>query len=294
MISELNVTEKRLAKIKMETALRLLIFVGFLAFIVSGCATNNEPEEKTFTDIVWQDEFDVDGTLDPDLWTFDIGTGVEIFGQPGWGNNELQYYTDRPENVRVEDGMLLITAREESFGGSSFTSARILTRGKFERTFGRYEARIQLPWGPGIWPAFWLLGVDSNGIVNWPQTGEIDIMEYRGQEPAVIHGSVHGPGYSAGNAVTTRFTLRNGRFDTDFHLFAIEWSPNSIKFFVDDFMYNEITPDDADGEWVFNDNLFHIILNVAVGGTFVGPPSSQTPFPQTMKVDYVRVYGEPS
>jgi beta-glucanase (GH16 family) len=275
----------------MKTALRVIFCSYFLVFITSGCATNNEPE-MVYTDIIWQDEFDVDGSVNTDLWSFDIGTGAEQ-GIPGWGNQELQYYTDRPENVRVEDGKLLITARQESFEGSSYTSARILTRGKFQSTFGRYEARIQLPWGPGIWPAFWLLGVDSNGTVNWPQTGEIDIMEYRGQEPAVIHGSVHGPGYSAGNAVTRRYRLTDGRFDTDFYLFAIEWSPNSIKFFVDDVMYNEITPDDVNGEWVFNDNSFYIILNVAVGGTFVGPPSSQTSFPQTMKVDYVRVYGEP-
>ncbi|TVR35144.1 MAG: glycoside hydrolase family 16 protein [Balneolaceae bacterium] len=275
----------------MKTVPRYFFCSCLLVVITSACATNNEPD-ISFTEIIWQDEFDVDGSLDPDRWTFDIGTGVEQ-GIPGWGNQELQYYTDRPENVRVEDGNLLITARQESFEGSSYTSARILTRGKFQNTFGRYEASIQLPWGPGIWPAFWLLGDDSNGTEIWPQIGEIDIMEYRGQEPTVIHGSVHGPGYSAGNAVTARYTLSNGRFDTDFYLFAIEWSPNSIKFFVDDVMYNEITPDDVNGEWVFNDNSFYIILNVAVGGTFVGPPSSQTPFPQTMKVNYVRVYGEP-
>ncbi len=274
----------------MKTALKLLL----LSLIVSGCGTDNEPEEVTYTEIIWQDEFDAEGPLDPDKWTFDIGTGVEIFGQPGWGNNERQYYTDRPENVRVEDGMLQITAREESFNGSSYTSARILTRGKFETTFGRFEASIQLPWGAGIWPAFWLLGDDSDGTKIWPEIGEIDIMEYRGQEPAIVHGSVHGPGYSAGNAVTRRYQLPSGRFDTDFYLFAIEWSPNSIKFFVDDVMYNEITPDDTNGEWVFNDNSFYIILNVAVGGTFVGPPNSSTRFPQTMYVDYVRVYGEPN
>jgi beta-glucanase (GH16 family) len=275
----------------MKTAISHLLLLSLIACISSGCATNNE-SVKTYTDIIWQDEFDVDGSVNTDLWSFDIGTGAEQ-GIPGWGNNELQYYTNRPENVRVEDGKLLITAKEESFEGSSYTSARILTRGKFQNTFGRYEARIQLPWGPGIWPAFWLLGDDSNGTVIWPQIGEIDIMEYRGQEPAVIHGSVHGPGYSAGNAVTRRYQLTDGRFDTGFYLFAIEWSPNSIKFFVDDVMYNEITPDDVNGDWVFNDNSFYIILNVAVGGTFVGPPSSQTSFPQTMYVDYVRVYGEP-
>lgn len=276
----------------MKNDLQLYLLIFLAAFVLTGCGTENETEEESYTDIVWQDEFDTDGPVDSDRWIFDIGTGAEIFGQPGWGNNEQQYYTDNPENIRVEDGMLQITARNETVENSSYTSAKILTRGTFETTYGRFEARIQLPFGQGIWPAFWLLGDDSDGNETWPQIGEIDIMEYRGQEPTVIHGSVHGPGYSAGQAVTDRYTISNGRFDTEFHVFAIEWGPDSIKYFVDDVMYNEITPDDVNGEWVFNDNSFYIILNVAVGGTFVGSPSPQTPFPQTMLVDYVRVYKE--
>ena len=275
----------------MMRSLKSLSVLALLLFIYSGCSSNNEPEDS-YTNIVWQDEFDQDGSVDDELWSFDIGTGVEIFGQPGWGNNELQYYTDRTENIEVKDGMLHITARSESYEGSNYTSAKILTRGKFETTFGRFEARIMLPFGQGIWPAFWLLGDDSGGTVSWPQIGEIDIMEYRGQEPAVIHGSVHGPGYSAGNAVTDRYQLLNGRFDTEFHVFAIEWGPDFIRYYVDDTLYNEITPEDVNGEWVFNDNTFYIILNVAVGGNFVGPPNASTPFPQTMLVDYVRVYTE--
>lgn len=270
---------------------RLTSALLIMTLVILGCDSNNEPKE-TYTTIVWQDEFEVDGSPDPDKWTFDIGTGQEIFGQPGWGNNEQQYYTNRPENVVAEDGMLRITARKESFENSSYTSARILTRGKFETTFGRFEARIMLPFGQGIWPAFWLLGDDSNGSEVWPQIGEIDIMEYRGQQPTIIHGSVHGPGYSAGQAETDSYQLTNGRFDTEFHVFAIEWGPDFIKYFVDDVLYNEITPEDVGGEWVFNDNTFYIILNVAVGGTFVGPPNSSTPFPQTMLVDYVRVLTE--
>jgi len=274
----------------MKTSLKSILCLGFFALIISGCGTESEPEEVVDREVIWQDEFDVDGSVDPNNWTFDIGTGEEIFGQPGWGNNERQYYTDRPENIRVEDGMLQITAIEESFEGSSYTSGKILTRGIFEKTFGRFEARIQLPFGQGIWPAFWLLGDDSDGTVIWPQIGEIDIMEYRGQQPTIIHGSVHGPGYSGGSAVTDTYTLSNGRFDTEFHIFAIEWGPDFIRYYVDDTLYNEITPDDVNGEWVFNDNTFYIILNVAVGGTFVGPPSPLTPFPQSMMVDYVRVY----
>ncbi|MDR9417380.1 family 16 glycosylhydrolase [Gracilimonas sp.] len=273
----------------MKISLRIPLALFMVTLLFVNCDSNNEPED-TYTNIVWQDEFEDEGNPDPEKWSFDIGTGEEIFGQPGWGNNELQYYTDRPENISVEDGMLNITAKSESFDGSNYTSAKILTRDKFESIYGRYEARIMLPWGQGIWPAFWLLGDDSGGTVSWPQIGEIDIMEYRGQQPTIIHGSVHGPGYSAGNAVTDSYQLMNGRFDTDFHVFAIEWEPDVIRYYVDDVLYNEITPGDVSGEWVFNDNSFYIILNVAVGGTFVGPPNSSTRFPQTMKVDYVRVY----
>ncbi|MCR9131718.1 MAG: glycoside hydrolase family 16 protein [bacterium] len=259
-------------------------------FVFQACTESNNEPENEFNTLVWSDEFDTEGSIDTTKWLFDIGTGVEIFGTPGWGNNELQYYTDRPENIKVENGLLEITAIKENFNGSGYTSAKILTRGLFERTYGRYEARILLPFGQGIWPAFWLLGDDSNGSVIWPQIGEIDIMEYRGQQPTIIHGSVHGPGYSAGQAVTDEYSLRSGRFDSEFHVFAIEWGPDFIRYFVDDELYNEITPADVNGEWVFNDNVFYIILNVAVGGSFVGSPNSSTPFPQAMYVDYVRVY----
>ncbi|MCJ7757177.1 MAG: glycoside hydrolase family 16 protein, partial [Gillisia sp.] len=207
----------------------------------------------------------------------------------GWGNNELEYYTNRTENVTVQNGILIITAKEESFEGSSFTSARISTKGKFEQAYGRFEARIRLPYGQGIWPAFWLLGADCGPAVVWPQCGEIDIMEYRGQEPTTIHGSVHGNGFSGGEAVTKSYSLENDRFDTGFHIFGIEWAPEYINYYVDDVLYNQITPADVPGEWVF-DHPFYIIINLAVGGDFVGPPDSETVFPQTMLIDYVRVY----
>ncbi len=256
-----------------------------LTLVISGCETNETQTVANFTNLVWQDNFDTDGAPDSGKWTYDIGTGTN-----GWGNNELQYYTNRPENVKIQNGMLEITAIKESYMGSGYTSARILTKGLFERTYGRFEARIKLPWGQGIWPAFWLLGDDSNGSVIWPQIGEIDIMEYRGQEPTITHGSVHGPGYSGGNPVTKSYELTNDRFDTGFHVFGIEWGPNYINYYVDDVLYNQITPSDADGEWVFNDNSFYMIMNMAVGGSFVGSPDNSTVFPQTMYVDYVRVY----
>ncbi len=268
-----------------------ILFTLSMLIILLGCTGDNSDPEISFTNLVFEDNFSIDGAPNTQLWIYDIGTGVEIFGQPGWGNNELQYYTNRPENIKVEDGMLEMTVIKESYEGSGYTSAKILTKGLFERTYGRYEAKIKLPWGQGIWPAFWLLGDDSNGEVIWPQIGEIDIMEYRGQEPTKVHGTIHGPGYSGSNGVTDSYTLSNARFDAGFHVFAIEWGPDFIDFYVDETRYNRITPDDISGnEWVYNDNQFYIILNVAVGGWFAGNPNSSTTFPQTMYVDYVRVY----
>ena len=252
-------------------------------FLVASCNSDETQEVTTLTDRILVDNFDVDGAPNSAIWNYETGTG-----ENGWGNNELQYYTDRPENIKVEDGMLHITAVEESFMGSGYTSARITTKGLFSKQYGRFEARIKLPWGQGIWPAFWLLG-DNIDTVGWPQCGEIDIMEYRGQEPTIVHGSLHGPGYSGGNPITKSYELQNDRFDTDFHIFGIEWGEGYINFYVDDVLYNQITPADVTGEWVY-DHEFFIIMNLAVGGSFPGSPNENTVFPQTMLVDYVRVY----
>lgn len=265
--------------------------IGFslaLITLFSGCEIDEKQTVANFTNLVMQEEFD-GGAINSDLWNFDIGTGTEGI-ENGWGNNELQYYTDRPENITVENGMLKITARKESYMGSLYTSARINTAGKFEQGYGRFEARIQLPWGQGLWPAFWLLGNDRE-VVGWPQCGEIDIMEYRGQAPTTLTATVHGPGYSAGNAVTKDYDLANDRFDTGFHIFGIEWGNEYINFYVDDVLYYQITPEDVPGEWVY-DHPFYILINLAVGGDFVGPPNDATVFPQTMLIDYVRIYQE--
>lgn len=250
---------------------------------ITSCSGDDAQTVVTLTDLVLAEEFDTNGAPNSDIWGYDIGTGTD-----GWGNNELQYYTDRPENVQVSNGILVITTREESFQGSNYTSARLLTKDKFEQTYGRFEARIRLPWGQGIWPAFWMLGADIDENP-WPAAGEIDIMEFRGQEPTVVLGSVHGPGYSGGESITKSYTLEDDRFDTGFHVFGIEWTPEYVNFYVDDVLYNQITPADVTGEWVFNKPFF-ILMNVAVGGTFVGSPNAETVFPQTMLVDYVRVY----
>lgn len=245
--------------------------------------TDDTQTVVNFKDLVMQDEFNIDGAPDASLWNYNIGTG-----QNGWGNNELQFYTDRAKNVTVQNGYLVITAHKESFNGSAYTSARLLTQGKFDQAYGRFETRMRLPWGQGIWPAFWMLGADIE-TNPWPGAGEIDVMEFRGQNPSTILGTVHGPGYSAGQSISKSYTLKNDRFDTDFHVFGIEWGPEYVNFYVDDILYNQITPADVPGEWVFNKPFF-ILVNLAVGGSFVGSPNSETVFPQTLLVDYVRVY----
>lgn len=272
-----------------------VMLLGAVA-LLNSCEVDTTQTVTTFDNLVMADEFNVDGEPDSNLWTYDIGDGTNQGLPSGWGNNELQYYTDRSENVTVENGYLLITAQEESFQGSSYTSARIKTQGLFEQAYGRFEARIKVPYGKGYWPAFWLLGNDCDVNV-WPACGEIDIMEFVGDQPTKVFGSAHGPGYSAGESISKDFVLENSRFDTEFHVFGIEWSPDYINYYVDDVLYQQITREtiadetDGQGEWVF-DGPFYIILNVAIGGNLPGSPSSETVFPQTMIVDYVRVYQE--
>ncbi len=265
----------------------LLMFVA--STISCGDSTDDPPGQSNRTyELVWSDEFDGAAGTSPDgtKWTYDIGGGVN-----GWGNNELQYYTNDPDNVSMDgEGNLVITALQQSLGGKSYTSARIKTQGIFQQTYGRFEARLKTPYGKGLWPAFWMLGADIEQV-SWPQCGEIDVMELIGQKPFEVHGTIHGPGYSAGNAVTESFENEGVRFDTEFHEFAVEWGEDFIEFFVDDELYHSIKPQNVPGEWVF-DNDFFLILNVAVGGNWPGAPNSTTFFPQEMVVDYVRVYEE--
>lgn len=277
---------KKIDKITGKIGLVLLAVVVAMTF--NSCDPDETQTVVNFTNLIWEDNFDGSGAPDASKWTITTGDGTAQ-GIPGWGNNELQTYTGRPENIAVEDGMLKITARQEQLDGRNYTSARINTSasGQLQQAYGRFEARIKLPWGQGLWPAFWMLGTNS---ANWPQRGEIDIMENRGDQPTIIKGSVHGPGYSAGQSVGKDYELTNGRYDTEFHIFGVEWGPNYINYYVDDVLYQQITPEDVTGEWVFNDNPFYMILNVAVGGAFSGNPNSETVFPQTMYVDWVRVY----
>lgn len=262
--------------------INFLLSIGAFSLLF-GCSNDEKQKVITKTKLVMSEEFNVDGAPDPNMWTYNIGTGSN-----GWGNNELQYYTDRPQNIKVENGMLKITAIKEQFMGAGYTSARIISKGKFEKKYGRIEARIKMPLGQGLWPAFWMLGSNIDQV-SWPQCGEIDIMEYLGNNPIRMFGTVHGPGYSGGESISKQFILSNSRFDTEFHVFGIEWDKDNINFYVDDFLYHTVKPKDVPGEWVFNQSFF-MILNIAVGGNLPGSPNSQTSFPQSMLVDYIRVY----
>ena len=268
--------------------------------------------------LVWSDEFDgPDGSApDPKKWTYDIGVGGD-----GWGNKELEYYTNSPRNAVIRSGKLVITAVKEKYTGPDhsprdssesagagsaasagpaskevtrdYTSARLKTQGLFAQTYGRFEARIRIPRGQGMWPAFWMLGNDIDRV-GWPRSGEIDIMENIGKEPSKVHGSIHGPGPSPPGTddMTSTDTLPGGdRFSDAFHVFAVEWEPKVIRFYVDDQLYKTATPAGLPHGtgWVF-DHPFFLLLNLAVGGDWPGSPDETTQFPQEMLVDYVRVY----
>lgn len=246
-----------------------------LAVLLAGC----QPKEEW--ELVWSDEFD-GGSINPSNWTYDRG-GL------GWGNNELQAYTDKPENAYVQDGSLVIEARPEFYERAEYTSARLKTYGLRTFTYGRFEARIRVPRGQGIWPAFWLLGQDLHEV-GWPESGEIDVMEHIGSEPDTIHGTLHGPGYSGDYSHGGTYVLKNGAFADDYHVFAVEWLEDEIRWEVDGEQYHRVRKSDLQGkDWVFN-KPFYLVLNIAVGGEWPGPPDASTQFPQYMFVDYVRVY----
>jgi len=235
--------------------------------------------------LVWADEFDGPASAPPDptKWVFETGAG-------GWGNQELETYTDSRDNSRLDGhGNLVIETRQPAPG--QYTSARLKTQGRYAVEYGKIETRTKLPAGQGIWPAFWMLGFDIPQV-GWPQCGEIDIMENIGREPSMVHGTVHGPGYSGANGIGQSYSLPdNARFADNFHIFAVEWSDSGIQFLVDGQLYHSVTPASLPQgtAWAFS-HPFFLLLNVAVGGSWPGNPDATTVFPQQMLVDYVRVY----
>ncbi|MGI9069361.1 MAG: glycoside hydrolase family 16 protein [Pyrinomonadaceae bacterium] len=274
----------------LASALPVVVFI-FLLVSYSCLGSPAPASNPAVWSLTWSDEFDgPNGSpVNSAKWSFDIGGN-------GWGNNELQSYTDRTANAALQDGALVIRALKETYTGldnrtRDYTSARLLTRNKFKQTYGRFEARIKVPFGQGIWPAFWMLG-DDLATAGWPNCGEIDIMEHIGREPSNVYGTLHGPGYSGGEGISASYSLPPPKkFSDDYHTYAVEWEPNVLRFYVDGLLYKTRTPADlpAGKAWVFN-HPFFLIINVAVGGFWPGYPDATTVFPQQMLVDYVRVY----
>jgi beta-glucanase (GH16 family) len=277
--------------------------LGLVVIAVTACGSDGEPhavnppptagtpEPRPWV-LTWSDEFDgaAGSGVNPTRWVADTGG-------KGWGNDEREYYTAGSRNAALDgNGRLVITARAESdaslacwYGRCRYSSARLKTTGLLTPTYGRFEARIKLPRGQGLWPAFWLLG-DNCAAVDWPRCGEIDVVESVGNQPDVVFGTAHGPGYSGGEGITRNTTIAT---PDDFHVYAMEWTPGQLRWLVDDKEFHRVTPSNlpTGTVWVF-DHPFFLILNVAVGGRRPGDPDATTTFPQQMIVDYVRVYSQ--
>lgn len=227
------------------------------------------------TSQIWGDEFDVDGAPDSNKWGYDLGAG-------GWGNNEPQYYTNRSENVRIQGGVLRIITKKENYLGSNYTSARLLSKGKFSFKYGKVEFRAKMPVGGGTWPALWMLG-DNIGTVGWPACGEIDIMEHLGNQQNKIYGTLHYPGHSGATADSSTTMISNA--DTEFHVYTLDWRADSIKFYVDSQLFKTFA---NSANVPFNQNFF-LIMNCAIGGNFGGTIDPNF-VSSTFEIDYVRIY----
>lgn len=278
--------------------MRFLPLIAVL--LLMSCSSNDvatDPPPATNDDawqLVWSDEFDVDGRPDPAKWSYDVGGH-------GWGNNELQFYTNAVErNSRVVDGNLIIEAHKEQLGNNAYTSARMVTKGKGDWTYGRFEIRAQLPSGRGTWPAIWMLASqDEYGDGYWPDNGEIDIMEHVGYDPDVIHATVHTEAYNHMRGTQKGNGMRLATARSDFNVYALEWEENELRAYINGeeyftFANERIANPNADyEEWPF-DKPFHLLLNIAVGGSWGGVQGVDPDiWPQRMVVDYVRVYQRP-
>lgn len=271
MLNRLKVTMFRMKKSKFFTLVILIALVlPLLPQMKTDAATN--------WGLVWSDEFN-GSSLNTANWSAEIGTG-----SGGWGNNELQYYTNRSQNLQVTGGNLVITALKENYGGMGYTSARIKTQNLKTFTYGKIEARMKLPTGQGLWPAFWMLGSNITSV-GWPKCGELDIME-RVNNNAFVNGTVHWD--ANGHA---EFGRVSGNLDfSGYHVYSVEWDSSYIRWFVDGVQFNEFYIANNTGNTEEFQRSFFILLNLAVGGNWPGSPNSSTPFPSQMLVDYVRVY----
>ncbi|MFF5139927.1 ricin-type beta-trefoil lectin domain protein [Streptomyces sp. NPDC013157] len=276
--------------------LRRCLFAALSAALVATAAVGPARAASASADasaaaVTFSDTFDgaAGSPVDSSKWTLETGDNVN--------NHEREYYTSGTGNAALDgQGHLVITARKENpanyqcwYGTCQYTSARMNTSGKFSAQYGHVEARMKIPRGQGMWPAFWMLGTDI-GSVGWPNSGEIDVMENVGYEPSTVHGTIHGPGYSGSNGIGAAYSLPNGQaFADGFHTFAVDWAPNSVKWSVDGTVYETRTPSDVGGNtWAFNKPFF-LILNLAVGGYWPGDPDGSTAFPAQLVVDSVSV-----
>jgi len=288
---------------------RLIRWVACAAFLAAwpgavAVAEEPGPQAPPGWKLAWSDEFDGDA-IDRAKWDFDLGDGFYDYGAnawiAGWGNDERQYYTAEPRNAFVRDGSLHIRALKESLHGRGYTSARLKTRARdgaalFAQAYGRFEFRAKLPVGRGLWPALWMLPQDD-AYGSWPLSGEIDVMEARGQEPGKVLGTIHyGAPWPANEHASGEYAFPAGRSIAEFHDYAVEWEPGEIRWSVDGRVYATRRSwwtgrDGSRAPWPAPfDRPFHLVMNLAVGGKFLGDPDASTPFPAEMLVDHVRVY----
>jgi beta-glucanase (GH16 family) len=263
---------------------RIFLLLIFLSSFISKAQTCNG-------NLVWSDEFDTT-MLDLNKWAYQIGDGCPNLC--GWGNSELEYYTSNGNNTYISSGVLNMKVIKQNAGSASFTSSKLITKGLYSRTYGRFEARMRMPTGYGLWPAFWMLSTNNN----WPTTGEIDIMEYRGDQTKITQGTLHYGSKSPNNQYDgSSYTCTKG-LDQDFHIYAVEWTADDIKWYFDDVLYktetknpNSLSPASNNVAWPWNTD-FYIILNVAVGGWFTGTtnPADVVLTKPNFEIDYVRVY----
>jgi len=261
---------------------KIVVWVLFMVLLLS-CNT-----EKQRT-LLWSDEFKYTGQPDSTKWNYDLGDGCPSLC--GWGNSELEFYTNDAKNVRVENDKLIIEAHHDSIGGKAYTSTRIKSKFKGDWLYGRIEVKAKLPLGRGTWPAIWMLSTDWK-YGGWPASGEIDIMEHVGYDPGVVHGTIHTETFNHHKQTQKEGKITIADAQTEFHVYAIDWLEDRIDFYVDEKMYHSVSKgsNDTFNEWPF-DQRFHLIMNIAVGGGWGGTQGiDDSIWPQKMEVEYVRVY----